>query len=176
MIVTEVRRTMPQIESPEPSGPEVMQPDPHYAGWSDEDVAAEFEKVGAEHRRRRRMAEAESAARVAALSWAAAAGREDGDEWAQPRGAHDAYAEGAVVTHGGKTWVSLIDANVWEPGVSGWREQTEGGAPEWVEPSGAHDAYNTGDRVTFEGVVYESTIDANTWSPADYPAGWDVVS
>ena len=25
-------------------------------------------------------------------------------------------------THGGKTWVSAIDNNIWEPGVYGWEE------------------------------------------------------
>ena len=46
-------------------------------------------------------------------------------EWIQPTGAHNAYAKGAKVTHGGKRWVSDVDANVWEPGVSGWTEQVE---------------------------------------------------
>ena len=40
--------------------------------------------------------------------------------WVQPTGAHDAYALGAEVTHNGKTWVSVADNNVWEPGVYGW--------------------------------------------------------
>lgn len=26
------------------------------------------------------------------------------------------------VTHNGKTWESLVDNNVWEPGVYGWTE------------------------------------------------------
>lgn len=99
----------------------------------------------------------------------------DGAEWVQPVGAHDAYRSGAVVTHDGKMWVSLIPFNVWEPGVSGWREQVEEGYPEFVLPTGAHDAYQTGDRVVFEGGVYESTIDGNTYSPADYPAGWKLI-
>lgn len=43
-------------------------------------------------------------------------------EWVQPTGAHDAYALGARVTWNGKTWESTVGANVWEPGVSGWRE------------------------------------------------------
>ena len=42
--------------------------------------------------------------------------------WVQPLGATDAYAKGAKVTHNGKTWVSDVDANVWEPGVYGWSE------------------------------------------------------
>ena len=43
-------------------------------------------------------------------------------EWVQPTGATDAYSSGAKVSHGGKHWVSLVDANVWEPGVYGWEE------------------------------------------------------
>ena len=50
-------------------------------------------------------------------------------EWEQP-GAENAYSAGDRVTHNGKTWESLVDHNVWEPGVVGteeqWREVTEG--------------------------------------------------
>jgi hypothetical protein len=42
--------------------------------------------------------------------------------WSQPLGEADAYAKGAVVSHGGARWESLIDANVWEPGVYGWAQ------------------------------------------------------
>ncbi len=42
--------------------------------------------------------------------------------WQQPLGAHDAYRKGDRVTHNGKTWTSTIDANVWAPGVYGWRQ------------------------------------------------------
>ena len=44
--------------------------------------------------------------------------------WAQPFGAHDAYAIGDKVTHNGKTWISTTNANVWKPGVYGWDERT----------------------------------------------------
>ena len=43
--------------------------------------------------------------------------------WVQPTGAHDAYAKGDEVSHNGKTWVSDIDANTYEPGVYGWTEK-----------------------------------------------------
>lgn len=43
-------------------------------------------------------------------------------EWRQPTGAHDAYAEGAKVSHNGKHWISTIPANTYEPGVYGWNE------------------------------------------------------
>ena len=42
--------------------------------------------------------------------------------WVQPTGAHDAYAQGAKVSHNGKKWTSDIANNVWEPGVYGWTE------------------------------------------------------
>ena len=43
-------------------------------------------------------------------------------EWEQP-GAENAYSAGDRVTHNGKTWESLVDHNVWEPGVVGTEEQ-----------------------------------------------------
>ena len=37
------------------------------------------------------------------------------------------YAKNVQVTHGGKTWLSMVDNNVWEPGAAGvydsiWKE------------------------------------------------------
>ena len=40
-------------------------------------------------------------------------------DWIQPTGAHDAYNTGDKVKHISKVWVSLVDANVWEPGAAG---------------------------------------------------------
>lgn len=40
-------------------------------------------------------------------------------EWVQPESTN-AYMRGDKVTHGGQTWVSTCDNNVWEPGVYGW--------------------------------------------------------
>lgn len=50
---------------------------------------------------------------------------EEYPEWVRPTGAHDAYAQGAKVSHNGKKWTSDIEANVWEPGVYGWTEVIE---------------------------------------------------
>jgi hypothetical protein len=72
---------------------------------------------------------------------------------------------------GGKTWISLIDNNVWTPPV-GWRDAVSEGYPAWVQPVGAVDAYALGARVSFNGADYESLIPANVWSPSAYPAGW----
>lgn len=46
-------------------------------------------------------------------------------EWEQPDSTNP-YAKGDKVTHNGKTWESLVDNNVWEPGAVGteslWKE------------------------------------------------------
>lgn len=39
-------------------------------------------------------------------------------EWEQPDSTNP-YMNGDKVTHNGKTWQSLIDNNVWEPGITG---------------------------------------------------------
>lgn len=45
-------------------------------------------------------------------------------EWEQPESTNP-YMQGDKVTHNGKTWISDIDNNVWEPGVYGWHEVAE---------------------------------------------------
>ena len=47
---------------------------------------------------------------------------EEWPEWRQPVGSADAYALGAKVSHNDKHWISIVDNNVWEPGVYGWDE------------------------------------------------------
>ena len=42
-------------------------------------------------------------------------------EWEQPDSTN-AYSQGDKVMHNGKTWISDVDNNVWEPGVYGWTE------------------------------------------------------
>lgn len=41
--------------------------------------------------------------------------------WEQPDSTNT-YSKGSKVTHNGKTWISDIDNNSWEPGVYGWSE------------------------------------------------------
>ena len=43
-------------------------------------------------------------------------------DWVQPTGSHDAYPKDSHVMHNGVEWVSDMDGNVWEPGVSGWTQ------------------------------------------------------
>lgn len=114
------------------------------------------------------------------LEYLTANGVVPGAEWVQPQGAHDAYPNGWEVRHGGKTWVSLTPGNVWEPGVSGWREvivETPDDetplTPAWVQPTGAHDAYAKGDSVQHNDRVWTSDVDGNVWEPGVY--GWTAV-
>lgn len=93
--------------------------------------------------------------------------------WVQPTHAENSYPVGAWVWHEGRAWRNLMDANVWAPGVTGWREMLVEW-PAWVQPLGAQDAYQIGEKVTFNGSRYVSTINANVWSPVGFPAGWQV--
>ena len=45
-------------------------------------------------------------------------------EWEQPSSTNP-YMKGDKVRHNGLVWVSVIDNNVWEPGVYGWEETSE---------------------------------------------------
>lgn len=84
--------------------------------------------------------------------------------WVQPIGSEDSYALGAIVEHQGTRWRSTIAGNVWEPGVSGWRD-ADAETPEWIQPTGAHDAYVMGAIVKFGADLYASVLDANVWAP-----------
>lgn len=140
---------------------------------TDEDLQRYRDAIDAEIKRRQTLKD--GATRIDDLSrdLLTANGVKPGDEWVQPTDASNAYPKDWEATYAGKTWISLVSGNVWEPGVSAWREKVdEPGVPEFVQPTGAHDAYHTGDKVMFEGAVYTSSIDNNTWSPSAYPAGW----
>lgn len=126
---------------------------------------------------RKTIAFAEEQADNISRQFSRAVGRSDDDQWIPPNGAYDAYPKAAVVTHNGKRWVNLSPANVWEPGVSGWREEVPSDAapPEYVQPTGAHDAYSVGDSMTWSGGTYRSLIDGNVWDPNSNPSGWTQV-
>lgn len=78
--------------------------------------------IDQELQRRDTLATAEAKATELNTAYLAAAGVEQGQKWRQPTSAVDAYPLDWTVTHGGKEWVSLVTANVFEPGVSSWRE------------------------------------------------------
>ena len=132
--------------------------------WTADELAARAEQATAEAKA------VEDRAILDAIARTSASAHADGETWTAPTGAHDAYALGVTVKHAGKTWLSLIPANVWAPGVTGWREVVAEGPAAWVQPLGAHDAYPLGAKVTHKGKTWTSTAAANVWRPGVY--GW----
>lgn len=130
------------------------------------DAAAQALIAAAAARSRAELADAVLDATAALME----AAHTDGETWTAPTGAHDTYALGVTVKHAGKTWVNLNPANVWQPGVTGWREVVAEGPAAWVQPLGAHDAYPLGAKVTHKGKTWTSTTVANIWRPGVY--GW----
>lgn len=92
--------------------------------------------------------------------------------WQQPTGSEDAYPVGAWVWHAGLVWENLTAANVWEPGVTGWRDPLNEW-PDWVQPLGAQDAYPLAAKVTHAGKRWTSAYASNVWEPGVF--GWTEV-
>ena len=88
--------------------------------------------------------------------------------WVQPTDASNAYAMGVIVERAGVRWRSLIDANVWVPGVSGWLDISSA-TPAWIQPTGAHDAYAKDALVKHNAKFWISLLAANVWEP---PTNW----
>ena len=142
-----------------------------YTRLTDSELQEIFHAATEETSRRNLITAALQREPILQTGYLAALGRADGEEYVAPTGAHDAYPEGWKVRHDGKTWVSLTAANVWAPGVSGWREiPSEGSTPDWGQPTGAHDAYKAGDTVAHKGSIWTSDGDSNVWEPGVY--GW----
>lgn len=144
--------------------------------WTDIEFDVALGIIKEEENRRRTLRESENVINGVNVNYLNATGVAQGDPWRQPTGAHDAYPKDWTSTHQDKLWVSLVSGNVWEPGVSGWREFVEEGgegpAP-WVQPTGTHDAYNMGDVVLYEEQTWTSTTDNNVWAPGVY--GWELT-
>jgi hypothetical protein len=98
--------------------------------------------------------------------------------WTQPTGAHDCYNMGEKMIYtDGKTYESLINANVWSPEehAVGWKNLSEPEEPEeypaWVPWDGHNETlYQVGDKVSHVGKNWESTTPNNHWEPGVY--GW----
>lgn len=121
-----------------------------------------------------RAVEAENA-RLAGLSRRPIDGKRIGYEWVpewfQPTGREDAWRFGTWVNHGGAIWRSMIDWNVWEPGVYGWRRQDVVVGP-WSAGAGP---YAAGDMVTHPDdgqSVWISRRANNVWEPGTSDSGW----
>lgn len=109
----------------------------------------------------------------------ASLGREPGQPWVQPTGAHDAYPKGWKVTHEGKEWESKIPANVWPPGQDPngllWKDLTTVVSPGAWAPGVV---VTVGQVVTYQGRQYKA-LQAHTtqagWTPPVVPALWALV-
>lgn len=94
--------------------------------------------------------------------------------WVQPTGAHDAYPLGARVLYNGNIYESTIDANVWAPDVTGWKNLTAPVSDAWA----AGVAYSVGDEVTYNNKRYrclQSHTSQVGWEPSKTPALWELV-
>lgn len=98
-----------------------------YPAWSAQDTYDAGERVrfgGALYKcLQGHTAQADWTPTAAPSLWAKVLTSDTGEPlpWEQPDSTNP-YMKGDKVTHGGKTWVSTMDNNVWEPGVYGWEE------------------------------------------------------
>ncbi len=160
----------------------------------DDELDQLWQRIATEKERRLTLATAEARAADLARQWADAAGRENGDEWVQPQGAHDAYERGAVVTHDGQAFRNDHGGlNPWEPGTlnSGWTpiwpDEESGG---WTDRPPADDTsqptpwqpsthYSPGDLVTHDGQTWSCLVDHvahDGWAPSpETHAVWKPV-
>ena len=98
-----------------------------YPAWSAEDTYDAGERVrfgGALYKcLQGHTAQADWTPTAAPSLWAKVLTSDTGEPlpWEQPDSTNP-YMKGDKVTHAGRTWVSTLDNNVWEPGVYGWEE------------------------------------------------------
>ena len=96
--------------------------------------------------------------------------------WVQPTGSEDAYSLGSYVAHNGQIWTSKLPANVWEPGVAGWRDPISE-IPQWQQPTGSVDAYELDAKVFHNDKEWQSNVPANVWEPGAVGiTQWDDIT
>lgn len=86
-------------------------------------------------------------------------------DWVQPESTNG-YSAGNKVFHSGKVWISLIDNNVFEPGLDiySWEESIE----EWNSDF----IYAEGAKVSCQGIIYISLQNDNTSIPDEETSLW----
>ena len=92
----------------------------NYEIMPDDELVAAMHAIQAEHSRRTVLKLAQDNNVGLTDAYLTTIGRASGQPWTQPVGAHDSYPLGWEVTHDGKVWTSIVDNNVWMPGVYGW--------------------------------------------------------
>ncbi len=96
----------------------------------------------------------------------------DAPNWQQPFGAGDPTMpmQGDWRQHKGLLWESLIDSNVYEPGVVGTWRQPLVPFPQWIQPPGAGTGYPVGFGVTHNALRWINEQPDNTYEPGVW--GW----
>ena len=86
-----------------------------------------------------------------------------------PAWAQGVYALNDLVTHLGRVWRSLMNANGYEPSKAGtWRDQSD--PPLWVAPSGSVGLWHKNDRAVHQGAVWVCQANNNAYAPGVW--GW----
>lgn len=85
--------------------------------------------------------------------------------WIQPDSTNG-YSIGNKVFHSGKTWISLLDNNVFEPGLDAcsWEESAEEWNPNFTYAEKA--------KVFYQGIIYISLQNNNTSIPSENASFW----
>lgn len=141
---------------------------------TDDELVELYNAVNREIQRRNTLAQTQAEVARLNADYLEAEGTTPGEEWRQPTGAHDAYPKDWVVWHLEQNWISLVDANVWEPGFANWRVESDEEFPQWVQPTGSQDAYPMAAKVSHVDKHWISNTPDNVWEPGVY--GWDEVA
>lgn len=152
------------------------------AELTDADLDSLYLAVNAEVGRRRTLKAIPQQMAELNRAYQTSSGYQDGEPWQPRMGAVGAYMDGDRVTHRDKTWESLIDFNVQEPGDPAdpqayrWWADLSDPVPEGEWAPGVE--YETGQTVTYNGVEY-TCIQAHTsntgWEPPLTAALWQPV-
>ena len=144
---------------------------------TDAEVYELLDAAYAESQRRAALRAAPAAIEEAVAAWREAAGRQDGDDYVEPTGYHDAYPLDAIVTRDGRRWRATRAGATSVPGGSpDWREiAEEGQILPWVQPH-AGSKYPDGAVVTHQGRTWRNDLGRpNGWRPGQPGASWTDI-
>ena len=148
-----------------------------FTDMTDAQVDELLDAAYAESQRRAALRAAPAAIEEAVAAWREAAGRQDGDDYVEPTGYHDAYPRDAIVTRDGRRWRSTRGGATGVPGGSpDWREiAEEGQILPWVQPH-AGSKYPVGAIVTHQGRTWRNDLGRpNGWRPGQTGASWTDI-
>lgn len=136
---------------------------------TDEELAAEAERIETELARRALIADAENRTDETCLTYLQAAGRVQGDAWAAPVGIVGAYPRGWQVTHDGAAYRAAQPGTVTAP-PTGWGRVDADPIPYWTPGE-----YPAGAVVQDKGHTWIARDTVDGPRPSEYPAGWDLT-